>query len=300
MTKPVVIQLGGLPDELSRRLSPDFTLLRLADLPPGPQPDYAVAVTMAVTGADATTLDRLTGLKLIASNGAGLDQFDLDDCARRGIEIAHTPDAVLTDTADYAIALIFATRRQLLAADRFVRSGDWKKGRFPPTERVTGCKVGIIGLGRIGSAVAQRAAALNMQVSYLDPFAPPGLPYAKAASAVELSGQVDVLIATCPGGEATHHIINESVLTALGENGILINQSRGTVVDEAALLSALRARKIRMAALDVFESEPNIDPGFAELDNVLLSPHAAAVTHGTRRDMANTIHERLTRFFAQG
>ena len=290
--------LSRIPEELSQTLCQKFDLVDRATLPADAPMAFEVAVTTSISGADRATLRALPHLRLLACNGVGLDQIDMAEAARRQIEVCNTPDAVVTDTADYAIAMLFATRRQLVAADRFVRSGQWETQRWAPTDRVSGCAMGIVGIGRIGKAIAQRAAALGLRVSYTARSEKPELPYQFFADLGELAANSDVLVVACPGGEQTRGLIDAKVLARLGAAGTLINVSRGSVVDEAALINALQNKTIRAAAADVFETEPSPNPVLRELNNLLLSPHAAAITHDARRDIAATLEQRISRYFA--
>jgi len=248
-------------------------------------------------GIDAATMDRLPALKLVLCNGAGLDRIDLAEAERRGIEICNTPDAVTEDTADFAIALLYAARRRVLHGDRLVRAGLWGKQPLIPSRRLSASKVGVVGLGKIGGLVAQRLEALGVDIAYHTPREKPGLGYRYFADVTDLANWCDVLILCCPATPQTERLVDARVLMALGSDGTLINVARGSVVDEPALIRALETREIGCAALDVFASEPNPDPRLLALDNVILSPHAAAVTQETRRDMAETLGDRAARFF---
>nr|WP_274611506.1 NAD(P)-dependent oxidoreductase [Rhodoplanes elegans] len=220
-------------------------------------------------------------LRLVVSQGIGLETFDLAEARRRGIAVAHTPDEIAEDVGDAAIAMIYAVLRGTLRADAFVRAGRWGKERIAATRRVAGRTVGIVGLGRIGRHVADRATAIGMRVLYHTRRRAEA-PYEWMADVVTLATRSDVLVLACPGGEATRHLVDATVLDALGPDGVLVNVARGSVVDEAALLDALEGGRIHGAALDVFATEPAIDPRFLALDNVVLSPHSASITRETR------------------
>ena len=280
--RPRLLAVSQIPPDLRAALTQRYGL---ADHAGGPAPGYDVAVTMGVYGVNAPLMDSLPDLKLIACNGAGLDRIDLMEAKRRGIAVCHTPDELAEDVADGAIALTYAIMRRIVEADRFVRAGRWSKERMAPSRRLAGKTVGIVGLGKIGRVVAQRAGAIGMHVLYSGPKAKPDVPYPFVANMQELAERSDVLILSCPGGEATRHLVGQAVLEALGPDGYLVNVARGSVVDEAALIAALQERKITGAALDVFASEPNLDPRFLALDNVVLQPHSASITHETRAAM---------------
>jgi len=280
--RPRLLAVSQIPPDLRAALTQRYGL---ADHAGGLAPGYDVAVTMGVYGVNAPLMDSLPDLKLIACNGAGLDRIDLMEAKRRGIAVCHTPDELAEDVADGAIALTYAIMRRIVEADHFVRAGRWSKERMAPSRRLAGKTVGIVGLGKIGRVVAQRAGAIGMHVLYSGPKAKPDVPYPFVANMQELAERSDVLILSCPGGEATRHLVGQAVLEALGPDGYLVNVARGSVVDEAALIAALQERKIAGAALDVFVSEPNLDPRFLALDNVVLQPHSASITHETRAAM---------------
>ena len=281
-TGPRLLAVSQIPPDLRAALTQHYGL---ADHAGGSAPGYDVAVTMSVHGVNAALMDALPDLKLIACNGAGLERVDLAEAKRRGIAVCHTPDELAEDVADGAIALTYAIMRRVVEADRFVRAGRWTKERMAPSRRLAGKTVGIFGLGRIGRVVAQRAQAIGMHVLYSGPRAKPTMPYPFVANILELAERSDVLILSCPGGEDTRHLVGQPVLEALGPYGYLVNVARGSVVDEAALIAALQERKIVGAALDVFACEPNLDPRFLALDNVVLQPHSASITHETRAAM---------------
>jgi lactate dehydrogenase-like 2-hydroxyacid dehydrogenase len=279
---PRLLAVSQIPPDLRAALTQRYGL---ADHAGGPAPGYDIAVTMSVFGVNAALMDTLPDLKLIACNGAGLERIDLVEAKRRGIAVCHTPDELAEDVADCAIALTYAIMRRIVEADRFVRAGRWSKERMAPSRRLAGKTVGIVGLGKIGRIVAQRAGAIGMHILYSGPKAKPNAPYPFVSNMLELAERSDVLILSCPGGEATRHLVGQAVLEALGPDGYLVNVARGSVVDEATLIAALQERKIAGAALDVFASEPNLDPRLLALDNVVLQPHSASITLETRAAM---------------
>nr|WP_269140773.1 2-hydroxyacid dehydrogenase [Oryzicola mucosus] len=281
--------VAAIPPELERRLTADFHLRKIRPEETETLP-HRVVLTTSMAGIDADLMERLPNLELIACNGTGLERIDVDAATARGISVCNTPNAVVDDTADFAIGLIYATVRRLVEGDRFVRSGRWRTERMTTSRRVSSRRLGIVGLGKIGKVVAARAAALGMEVSYTARSAKPELPYRFVGDVVDLARVVDVLILCCPGGAETANLVDAQVLAALGPEGILINISRGSVVDEPALIAALEARTIAGAGLDVFAQEPEIDERFFALPNVVLEPHYAAVTLETRYDMADTLH----------
>ncbi|MBR0663816.1 2-hydroxyacid dehydrogenase [Roseomonas hellenica] len=282
MPKEAILLAVPVPQDLHDALAAEYTLVA-QDAADGPHPGFRIAVTMAKDGADAALMDRLPELRLIASMGAGLDRIDLTTARHRGIAVAHTPDELTDDVADFAIALMFAAARRVAAADRFVRAGRWAAGeRMAPAIGLRGKTVGIVGLGRIGQQIARQASGLGMAVAWTGPRPKPELPWRHVPDILELAALSDVLILASPGGPATRHLVDAAVLNALGPRGILVNVARGSVVDEAALFAALEERRIAGAGLDVFEGEPRIDPRFLARDDVVLAPHYASITAETR------------------
>lgn len=291
--------LGALPPELRTTLSARYALVE--DGPAAGDPArFQVAVTTSMAGAGAEAMGRLPGLRLILCNGVGLDRIDLAEAGRRGIQVRHTPDAVRTDTADAAVALLFAAVRRVAEADRFVRAGRWGKERMTPSRRVSGMAAGIVGLGTIGTLVAQRLAGLGLDVAYTGPREKPGCGWPYVPHLGALAERSDVLVLCCPGGEATRGLVSAEVLRRLGPDGFLVNVSRGSVVDEPALLTALETGGIAGAGLDVFAEEPALDPRFRALETVVLQPHYAAVTRDARAEMAATLLAAAGAHFAGG
>lgn len=291
---------GNIPLELRRVLESNYDLVARASIAGATAPNFRVAVTTSMDGADVALMDFLPDLRLIACNGAGLERIDLDAARRRGIAVCNTPDAVTEDTADFAIALMYAVSRRLVEADRFVRAGLWKKGKMTPSRRLFDKAIGIVGLGKIGHAIAKRSAALGMRIAYTATREKSDVPYVYVPTVRRLATQSDVLVMACPGGEATRHLVNADTLACLGAGGILINVSRGSVVDESALIHALETDVIAGAGLDVFEREPNVDERLFAFENVVLSPHYASTTHETRVAIAEDLRANIESFFAGG
>lgn len=279
-----VLLLAPVPPGLRDALAARYSVLTEA-----PDPARIVAaITTSVVGADAAAMAKLPALRVLGCMGVGLDRIDMDEAARRGIAVRHTPDAVRTDTADTAVALLYATVRRVVEADRFVRSGQWARGRMTPSRRVTGMRAGVVGLGAIGGLVAQRLTALGLDVAYSGPRVKP-VNWRFEPDLGALAEWCDVLVLCCPGGEATRGLISAEVLRRLGPAGYLVNVARGSVVHEAALLTALETRAIAGAGLDVFAQEPGLDPRFLPLDNAVLTPHYAAVTEQSREEITLTL-----------
>lgn len=254
--------------------------------------------TRGELGASAELMSKLPRLEIVSCYGVGTDAIDLAEARRRGIRVTNTPLVLNKDVADMALALTLAVLRQIPAGDRYVRDGSWAAKNMGLTASLTGKRIGILGFGRIGHEVAKRAAAFDTEVGYSDLQKNEGSSYTYFTSPTALAGWADVLIVTVSGGAATHHIVNAEVIEALGPTGIVINVSRGSTVDENALLAALEAKSIAGAGLDVFATEPKINPRFFPLDNVTLQPHHASGTVETRKAMGQLVRDNLQAYFA--
>jgi len=264
-------------------------------------------VTSAAYGADAALMDALPSLRVISSFGVGLDKVDVAAARKRGIAVGYTPDVLNDCVADLAFGLLIDAARGISAGDRHVRRGDWPRAsatpgvsNFPLRTRVSGKKLGIVGLGRIGRVIARRASGFDMEVRYCNRTPAPGVAFTHEPSPVALARWADFLVVAAAGGADTRGLVSREVLDALGPEGFLVNVARGTVVDEGALLEALAQRRIAGAGLDVFEHEPKVPEAFFALDNVVLLPHVASGTTETRQAMADLVFENLRRFFATG
>ncbi|WP_347919183.1 NAD(P)-dependent oxidoreductase [Paracoccus marcusii] len=287
--------LGQVPPDVLAALKGDATLVdanELATMVPDARARIALGLSSAMAGAGATVLDLLPGLRRIASVGAGVDAYDASDLPGRGIELCPTPDAMTEDTAEQAVALALALLRRVPANDRFVRQGEWAEARAPLGRRLSGMRVGVVGLGRIGAAAAGKLAALGCEVSYTGRSAK-DVPWRFMLQTDALAAAVDLLVLTCAGGDSTRGLVSAEVLDRLGPEGFLVNVSRGSVVDEPALIAALEGGRIAGAALDVFENEPRPDPRFAALSNCILSPHAATSTRENRTGLIAAIRGHL-------
>ncbi len=246
----------------------------------------------------AELIAQLPVLRVIAVMGVGYDGIDVAAAKARGVVVSHTPDVLNDDVADLAIALMLCAARQLPAADRFVRAGQWLKAPMPLARKLSGARLGIVGMGRIGQAIAQRALAFNMAVAYTARSAKPALPWAYWPTAAALAAQSDFLVLITPGGAGTRKLIDAEVLAALGQGrgaGILVNVARGSVVDEAALIAALEQGVIAGAGLDVFENEPQVPERLKAMPQVVLTPHIGSATGQTRQAMADLAYDNLQR-----
>ena len=249
--------------------------------------------TKGEVGADAALMDALPKVEIIACYGVGYDLIDVPAAKARGIRVTNTPDVLTEEVADMAIGLLLAAARRIPAGDAWVRDGSWaSKGSFPLTTRVWGKRIGIVGLGRIGGAIVRRAAAFGMRIAY-SARQKKDVPYEWYPTPAALAPHVDVLMVAAAGGPATKGLVDRAAIEALKPGAIFCNVSRGSVVDEAALLDALRAGRIGSAGLDVFLNEPHIDPAFLAFNNVVLQPHAASGTVETRKDMGRLMRENL-------
>ena len=304
--KPVLLQVLPLLPALERGLGENSTVHKLP--PAGPEREAFLAarggefeglVTSAQGGASTSLIAALPKLRVISSFGVGLDQFDLQAAAQRGIPVGYTPDVLNDCVADLAFSLVLATGRRIPEADRFVRAGRWaRKEAFPLGRQVSGAKLGIVGLGRIGRTVAKRASGFDMEVRYHNRRPVEGVAWRHEPKLLELARWADFLVVITAGGPETRHLIADGVLDALGPDGYLVNVSRGTVVDEAALVRALQDKRIAGAGLDVYEREPNVPQELFALDNVVLMPHIASSTVQTRQAMAQRVLDNLAAFFA--
>ncbi len=254
--------------------------------------------TRGELGASADLMKKLPALEIVSCYGVGTDAIDLGYARNNGIRVTNTPDVLTEDVADIGIALLLAVARQVPKGDAYVRAGEWLKGNMNLVTRVNGKKLGIAGMGRIGSVVAKRAAGFDCDIAYFDVNRRDDLPYTYVDNLVDLARRSEFLIVTMAGGEGTRALINAGVLEALGPDGILVNISRGSTVDEEALIAALQGNKLKGAGLDVFLNEPAIDPRFLALPNVVLQPHHASGTIETRKAMGQLVRDNLAAYFA--
>jgi hydroxypyruvate reductase len=246
----------------------------------------------------AALMAQLPALEMVSVFGVGYDRYDVAAARARKIPITNTPDVLTDDVADLGIALMLAIARTVPQADKFVREGKWLSGPLPLARKVSGARLGIVGLGRIGSAIARRAAGFDMSIAYTSRNKVADSPYTYYPTPAALAAEVDFLMVITPGGAGTKGLINAEVLTALGKKGYLINVARGSVVDESALIEALKNDVIAGAALDVFEDEPNVPEALRAMSNVVLTPHVASATWQTRRAMADLAFGNLQAHFA--
>jgi hydroxypyruvate reductase len=258
-------------------------------------------VRAIVTGpgrVDAELMAALPKTEIIATQSVGTDHIDLAAAKARGIPVTNTPDVLTDDVADLAIALVLAVARRVVAGDRFVRDGKWLQANLPLATKVGGATMGIVGLGRIGQAIAKRAEAFGMKLAYYGPRAKADVVYRYYSDLVAMARDVDYLVVSCPGGPATRNLVNAEVLRALGAKGVIVNISRGSVVEEPAMVEMLRDGKLGGAGLDVFADEPRIPEALFALENVVLQPHVGSATHATRGAMGQLVIDNLKAHFA--
>ena len=301
MTKPTVLMTGAYPDRDMAALEKDYDIIKVWEQPDAVMSRAAevrAVLTRGDLGTSKALVDSLPNLAFIGCFGVGTDGIDRSATIPRGIHIANTPDVLTEDVADIAFALMLAVAREVVRGDAFARDGRWAKGPLELVTRVNGKRLGIIGLGRIGKAIARRGEAFNMPISYFGRHAQGGVAYTYYNDLPLLAANSDFLVAIVPGGAATTNLVDAVVLQALGSDGYFINVSRGSVVDEPALIEALQNKTIKAAGLDVFWNEPNIDPRFAELENVVLHPHHGSGTVETRRAMGQLVRDNLSAFYA--
>ncbi|WP_313498734.1 2-hydroxyacid dehydrogenase [Stutzerimonas nitrititolerans] len=300
-----ILQLGPLSERFNRTLAAEHEVLPIwqADaeaLLAEHAQRIEVVVTSARFGCSAALIERLPRLRAICSFGVGYDSIDVAAALARGIPVSNTPDVLNDCVADLAFGLLIDCARQMSRADRFVRDGNWGRAQLPLGHRVSGKRLGILGLGRIGAAIARRSSGFEMQVRYHNRRPLAGCDYAYEASLHELARWSDFLVVACPGGENTRNLVDRSVMDALGSQGVLINVSRGSVIDEPALVSALQEGRLGGAGLDVYVHEPQVPPALLEMPNVVLLPHIGSATEETRLAMEELLFDNLRSFLERG
>jgi lactate dehydrogenase-like 2-hydroxyacid dehydrogenase len=304
MTKTEILMTGPMMPNVIAALDEAFVLHRLweqADRDAylgeiGPR-IRGIATSTMIGRADAAFFSRMPSLEIVASLGVGYDNIDVAEAARRGIVVTNTPDVLNDEVADLAIGLLLATLRRIPQADRYLRAGQWLKAPFPLSATLRERKVGIVGLGRIGKAIARRLEGFDVSIGYHGRTRQEGVAYPYHSSVVGLAEASDVLIVITPGGASTKHMIDADVLRALGPDGVLINVARGSVVDQEALIEALRSGAILTAGLDVFEDEPRVPQELIDMEHVVLLPHVASASVHTRMAMGQLVADNLIAWF---
>ncbi|MCB8883085.1 2-hydroxyacid dehydrogenase [Acidisoma cellulosilytica] len=304
-----LLQLGPLPPSMERRAAEVYDLTPLWQ-----QQDrgaflrqnaghFEGALTMSRHGCDEAVFHALGAHarpSIVACFGAGFEGIDLTAARQSKVAVSVTPDVLTDCVADLAFALLLASGRQLIQAARFVQNGDWVKRPFPLAFRVSGKRLGIVGLGRIGQAIAKRAGGFDMEIGYHGRRKQPAAPYLFMPDILALADWSDFLVVACQGGPETRHLISTDVLNALGPTGILINIARGSIVDEDALVAALAEGRVGAAGLDVCEGEPRARADLLASDQVVMLPHIGASTHETRSAIETLVMDNLEAFFKTG
>lgn len=306
MNKPQILQVGPYPEWDEAPLTASFEVHRYFEAADKAGflafvgPNVKAIATRGELGASRAMIEACPALELVSVYGVGFDAVDLAACRERGIRVTNTPDVLTSDVADLGIAMMLCQSRGLVGAEGWVRDGSWvEKGLYPLKRRVWGRSAGVLGLGRIGYEVAKRLQGFDMRIAYSD-VAPKDFAsdWEYIADPVALASRSDFLFVTLAASPVTRHIVGREVIAALGGEGMLINISRASNVDEEALLTALESGALGSAALDVFEGEPKLDPRFLALDNVLLQPHHASGTIETRKAMGKLVRDNLTAHFS--
>lgn len=242
---------------------------------------------------DAAFMQRFPKLEIVANLGVGYDNIDANWAKEHGISVTNTPDVLTEETADTAFGLLLNTIRELSAAERYLRAGGWLKEPFRLTASLRDRTLGILGLGRIGKAIARRAEGFGLKIVYHSRNRAANVPYPYCRDVLSLAHACDILMVVVPGGPETRNMVNRQVLEALGPDGVLINIARGTIVDEPALIEALQKKTILAAGLDVFANEPQVPDAMLALDNAVLLPHVGSASQVTRDAMSQLVVDNL-------
>jgi lactate dehydrogenase-like 2-hydroxyacid dehydrogenase len=305
MTRPRILQIGKLFPATEQALAAQYDVHLLAS-EADPKAflareggNFVGVATSAGVGIDGATIAALPNLKVISSFGVGFDKVDVAAARARNIPVGYTPDVLNDCVADTAFGLVIDAGRRFTDSDRYLRRGDWLKAPYPLATRISGKKLGIVGLGRIGRVIERRASGFDMEVRYHNRRPVEGVEGFEA-TLEGLARWADFLVVAAAGGAGSRHLISREILAALGPQGFLINIARGTVVDEEALIEALENKTIAGAGLDVYEDEPRVPARLIACQNAVLLPHLASGTHETRQAMGDLVLENLRSFFATG
>ena len=303
MKKTLLVMSGQILPAEMEALAEHFDLIRLwkerdpdAVLRERCNDIVAIASVHSVP-VSKTLIEALPNLEIISQFAVGTDNIDLAAAKARGIAVTNTPDVLTDDTADTALALLLAVSRRVCEGDMYVRVGKWLNGPMPLGNSLKGKTAGIVGVGRIGRAIASRCEAFGMKIAYNGPNKKDDLSYDYVPDVHKLAEISDYLILSCPGGAETRHLVHSGILDALGPKGFLINVSRGSVVKEDDLVTALQEKKIAGAGLDVYANEPNVPQKLVKMDNVVLLPHVGSATVETRGLMGQLVVKNLLAHF---
>ena len=298
-----LLQVAQLPPFLMERLEKEYTIHDFID-PADPDalldevgPKIRGILAGGMKGPNANLINRLPNLEIISSFSVGFDATDVVAAQARDVIVTHTPEVLTGDVADLAMTFILMAPRRIGEAERFLRDGKWLQGRMELGTTVRGKRLGIVGLGRIGKAVARRSEVFGLHIGYFDIKPMGDLPYRSYPTLLELAAASDILLVACEGGEANRGLVSADVIEAVGPNGFLVNTARGPIVDQTALVSALKAGRLKGAALDVFDGEPQVPAELMAMENVVLTPHIASSTDDTRRAMGDLVYDNLRAHF---
>ncbi|SER36440.1 2-hydroxyacid dehydrogenase [Sphingobium sp. YR768] len=301
---PPIVAYGPLNPYLTQELERRFTVHAVAadaDLSALPADVRAARalVSFGSVGASAAIMDALPKLEMIGLFSVGYDKVDVDHARAKGISVTNTPDVLTDDVADLAVGLLYATVRNIAANDRMVRAGEWARGVKPALSgRVTGSRIGILGLGRIGRAIAKRLEPVAGEILYHNRREAADAPYRYVADPITFARQSDAIIVATSGGPEAAKLVDAAMLDALGPDGVIVNISRGRVIDEEALVAALADRRIAGAGLDVFVNEPHVPEALFAMEHVVLQPHQGSATIHSRKAMADLVLANLDAHFA--
>lgn len=302
--KPDVLIAGGLLPHVLEHLQERYQVHMPDDRRPMDEllkevgPRIRAIATGSTYPVTAALIDACPNLEIIASLSVGTDAIDVAHAKSKGVMVTNTPDVLNDDVANLVVALVLATTRRLVEFDRYVRDGRWvREGSAPFGRGIAGRQVGIVGLGRIGKDIARKLEVFGCKLAYYGRSEQPGVPYRYYRDLVELARDSAILIVMVPGGKGTEKLINGRVIDALGPDGILINASRGSVVDEKALVEALEEGRLGGAGLDVFANEPHVPEALLRMSNVVLQPHQGSATTETRRAMGDLVLANLAAHF---
>lgn len=303
--KAEILLIGAAKPVIVGGLQPFFTVHKLIEAKDqetflkevGPR-IRGIAVAYTANKLDGAFMSRFPKLEIVSSFGVGYDHVDAKWAGEHGIVVTNTPDVLNEEVADTTIGLLLSTLREFPQADRYLRAGKWLEKAYPLTPTLRGRTVGIVGMGRIGKAIARRLDAFGVPVAYHSRNPQAGVEYKYYPKLLDMARDVDTLIVIVPGGAATKNLIDAPVLKALGPNGVLINMARGTVVDEPALIKALKDRTILSAGLDVFLNEPKVPQELIEMEHIVLFPHLGSASVATRQAMDQLVVDNLKAWFA--
>jgi len=304
MTKPEILVVAPMIPTVTQVLNERYTVHNLFE---ADDKDAFVAeiganvrgiATNGHAGASAALIDALPNLEIIGCYGVGYDSVDVTHANARGVVVTNTPDVLNDDVANLAVALLLATSREIVKADRYVRSGKWLEANMPLARVIRNRPVGIVGLGRIGKDIARKLEVFGCDIAYHGRHQQPDQPYRYYPELLAMARDCEYLILICPATPETQGMINREVLDALGPSGVLINVARGSVVNEPELVQALQEGRLGGAALDVFADEPNVPEALLTMENVILQPHIASATTETRQAMGDLVLENLALHFA--